>query len=138
MSIEFLSKADKTDNSITTIIMKINSFKMILAFFASCLLIYFLWSFCRDNEETSLKVLLCFSGFTSFIITLVGATALQYNDGKHAVNAKIVSWLFFVTFLIEHALLALIGISQSFTIIATGLFLVIYISIVHAISKTSM
>lgn len=118
--------------------MKIEYYKMALAFFATCLLVYLLWSFSRDNEETSMKVLLCFSGFASFIITLVGATALQYNDGKHAVNSKIVSWLFFAMFLIEHALLALIGISQSFTIIATGLLLIIYISIVHTISRTSM
>lgn len=118
--------------------MNINKFNFLLTSIATCLIIYLLWSLCGKNEDDSLKVLLCFSGLISMLSALTGATSCVFEDVHHSVNAKILSWIFFALFFIEHLLFALIGISQNAIIITTGLFLVIYVATIHAITKIKM
>lgn len=118
--------------------MNINGFKALLVVLLSLLCTYMFWALCSDSEETKLKVLLCVSGFITMLFSFGGSLAIAYEDGKHAVNAKIVSWIFVIIFLLQHIAVSLIGIKQSVLIISSGILLILYLLVVYTINKTKM
>lgn len=118
--------------------MNVNSFKSIIVVLLSLLCAYMYWSLCSDSEDDGNRILIVITGFVTSLCTFGGALALEYEDTKHAVNAKIASWTFAILFIILHVTFALVGIKQSSLIISSGIIILLFILIIYKINRIKM
>lgn len=99
----------------------------------SALFAYALYSI--SNSEN--KLLLSVGGGVFLTITLIATIAAQFSDSRTTTNIKALSGIFFTIGLISHLVYAFISFSPAAYIIPAGLLVLVYMSIVYSISKSS-
>jgi len=116
--------------------MKINKIPAAIAFLLAILLTYAVYALSKENEPYI--VILLFTSFVSLCSSLMGIMGLSLDDNKHNVNIRILSFVFFLLFIIEHGIIACVGVTLSTLIITSGILLLLYYLLFHTISKMKM
>lgn len=116
--------------------MKINKVTTIIALLLATLLTYAVYALSDENERHIVMLLLM--SFVSIATTLLGVMGIYLPSNKHNVNIRILSMVFALMFIIEHASMAILGVSLNALIITTGILLLIYLLLFYTISKATM
>lgn len=66
-----------------------------------------------------------------FAATLLPIIGLKYDSARIGTNIRILSFLFFIIFLVSHACFIYLGIQMPYYIIANGIILVIFLGIIY-------
>lgn len=103
--------------------MKVNVILSIIAVLIAVLLGYWAYSIAADD----VNALICGIGSgICFIVTLLPALGIQYSSKQLGVNIKVLSWLFFLTFVVSHFCFASFGVKMPSYIIVNGILLAIF------------
>ena len=103
--------------------MTINKIPAIIAFFLTVLLTYAIYALSNDGEHH--LVLLLILSFISIGATLFGMMGLSFPNHKNNVNIRVLSIVFALVFILEHAIIATLGVRLSTLIIITGILFLI-------------
>ena len=111
--------------------MKINYVLLIIALLISGLAAF---GFYAANSGDTFRTLITIGSGLTLFITLSGALAFSSPNGGTA-NIKIVSFIFFFVFIVEHLIFGFAGIRLTPYIIINGILILLYILIAYAITR---
>lgn len=108
--------------------MKIHPVNLPAALAISALIAYGLWSL-----DGALKNFVAV-GATAFLAgTLIPCIGIQYEPGRHAVNFRVVSGLFFVIGLLINSVFAFLGAGQAAYVVISAVVFLVYVTAANAI-----
>lgn len=111
--------------------MKVNFFLSFLGLALALLVGYWAFNVAEGKEND----VICGVGSTiCFLVTLIPALGMNYESSKLGTNVKVLSFLFFIIFLISHFCFAVFGVKMPFYILCNGIILIIYLAIVYKLS----
>lgn len=116
--------------------MKVNPILLVIGLLMAALLSYMFYAMASESDEY--LTLLVISGFIGTAVTLSGILAFSVENTGKSTNLRVVSGLFFLLFLIEHCVMAWMGVSLSAHIVICGLLLLFYMLFFYSINKTKM
>jgi len=108
--------------------MKINVFLSLISIILTALLGYWIFDIAKGHEH---DVLCGICSSVCLLSTLLPVLGLQYNNGRIGVNARVLSSLFFVLFLISHFCFAIWGVAMPDYIIVNGILLAVFLTILY-------
>lgn len=111
--------------------MRINLIKLIIAVFISILICYGFYSFAHSEDI----MLLTIGSFITLSGTMTVTIGIGFGDRRNGINIRLVSGIFFVSFLISGVIFSCFEFSNPLYVIVTGLLLLIYILITYSIYK---
>lgn len=78
---------------------------------------------------------LCIGSSACFFFTLLCAVAIRPENGKISVNQKVLSYVWFIIFLVSCFCFAWLGGSMSFFFILNGILLVVFLALVRTLTS---
>ena len=112
--------------------MRANIFLSIISLILAGLIGYWVFSNAKGQEQDTLCGI---CSTVCFLATLIPALGLQYDSVRIGTNIRVLSGLFFISFLISHFCFANYGIKMPLYVILNGILLVIYLRVFYKISS---
>lgn len=112
--------------------MKLNSVPSLLAVIISALLGYAVYSVADIDPNAILAGVV---STVCFIVTLILAIGVGYDDGKMSVNIRILSLSAFTVMLISHFAFAATIVKMPYYLIVNGLILCVYLCIAYYVNS---
>lgn len=111
--------------------MKLNYVQTIVAIAVSVLIAYGLFSF-HDSEN---KILLSLGSFIFLATTLIISMGVNFEQSRTTINIRVVSGIFFAIALASNLIFSFLKFSTPSYVITNGTLFLIFVLIVHSISK---
>lgn len=112
--------------------MKLNSVPSLLAVIISALLGYAVYSVADIDPNAILAGVV---STVCFIVTLILAIGVGYDDGKMSVNIRILSLSAFTVMLISHFAFAATIVKMPYYLIVNGLILCVYLCVAYYVNS---
>lgn len=113
--------------------MRINIITSLIAVGLSALLGYAVYSVTGNDENATLAFVV---SSICFLVGLLFAFGVSYNDSKKGVSLRVFSFLVVLVSVIAQFAFAVFGITQSYYIITSGIILLLYLLIFNGIYKS--
>lgn len=113
--------------------MKADIVKTVIAFVASALIAYGMYSWCVSDKA----VLLCVVSFLEIFILLFSAIGLRIEWMRSMVNVKIVSWAFFIALLAMNIVFSRTEFSTPVYVLSNGGSLLLFVLITYSLIKAN-
>ena len=115
--------------------MRLKAFPFALSLALAGLLGYFIYYITKSADYD----LLWGVGATiCFAITAIPILGIQYESARQGLNLKILSGIFFITFVISHICFARLGADVAYYIIVNGCLMIAYLALFYKISSLQM
>lgn len=115
--------------------MRLKAFPLALSLALAGLLGYFIYYITKSADYD----LLWGVGATiCFAITAIPILGIQYESARQGLNLKILSGIFFITFVISHICFARLGADVAYYIIVNGCLMIAYLALFYKISSLQM
>lgn len=112
--------------------MKINIFLSLIAVLLSLLVGYLAYDIAEGDNNS---VLCGIFSSVCFIATMTPMIGFCYDNARLGVNMRVLSLLFFVSFVVSHLSFASFGVKMPYYIIVNGLLLLIFMAILYKLSR---
>lgn len=111
--------------------MKINVIPTLIAAAISALLAYALFAF-----GVSHRLIMAIGGFLCFFVTLTGAVAVRFEQGRTSTNTAVLGWVFFLILVVSHIIFSRLVFAAPLYIIVNGILALAFLGVTYAVAKT--